>query len=181
MVQNEVPANIQDSDWAGFPGGELEAPRPRVLCAACRRRMRAGGSPEGGEAASETGRRVPICFQCYRADLARERALKAAGHLDTASVERFQTALPFEPVNRPRLEMLKAERSSVRASMAQGAARFEDRRRRAQLAARRAVQQVAARAVHMAIVEDRAREMAYAVHAAELQLPESWLPFVVSR
>jgi len=29
--------------------------------------------------------------------------------------------------------------------------------------------------------DDRAREMAAAIHAAELQLPESWLPFVVSQ
>jgi hypothetical protein len=28
---------------------------------------------------------------------------------------------------------------------------------------------------------DRQREIAAAIHAAELQLPESWLPFVVSR
>jgi hypothetical protein len=174
------PANIRDCDWAGFPGGELEAPRPRVLCAACRGRVHADAL-RGGGAPSEARRRLPICFQCYRADLARERALKAAGDLDTASVERFQTGLPFEPVNRPRLDMLKAERSTVRASMAQGAARFEERRRRAQFAARRALQQVAARGAGTATVEDRARDMAYAVHAAELQFPESWLPFVMSR
>jgi hypothetical protein len=28
---------------------------------------------------------------------------------------------------------------------------------------------------------DHAREMAAAIHAAELQLPESWIPFVVSQ
>jgi hypothetical protein len=113
----------------------------------------------------------------------RERALKVAGGLDTASAERFQTALPFEPVNRPRLEMLKVERSTLRAaSLSTGAGRYGDRRRRAQIAARHALQRIAAAlSLRQATRSEHAREMAAAIHAAELQLPESWLPFVVSR
>jgi hypothetical protein len=113
-----------------------------------------------------------LCFQCYRAELDRERALRAAGDLDTASSERFQSALPFEAVNTSRLERLRAERAASRVTMQAGAGRFVDRRRRAQIAARHALQQIAT---------GHYREMAAAVHAAELQLPESWLPFVVSR
>ena len=127
-----------------------------------------------------------LCFQCYRAEIDRDRALKAAGELDTASVERFQTALPFEPVNRPRLEMLKVERATARgATLATTSGKFADRRRQAQIAARHALQRIAATLPgsigDRRASADHAREMAAAIHAAELQLPESWLPFVVSR
>jgi hypothetical protein len=138
------------------------------------------------------GARPPhtLCFQCYRAELDRERALKAAADLDTASSERFQTALPFEPVNTFRLDRLRAERAASRVMMREGTGRFMDRRRQAQIAARHAFQQIAASlraptAPGPSSPELRRREqervMAAAFHAAELQLPESWLPFVVSR
>jgi hypothetical protein len=170
---SETPLTFRDSEWGRFPGGELEGKRPKVLCPGCRtslgrvlwtRQPARSGSVETG-----TSRR-PLCFQCYRAELDRGRALKAAGELDTASVERFQTILPFEPVNRPRLDILKAERSRARLTMARGVAPFEDRRRHAQIAARHALQRIAA-----------GPGGTDAIHAAELQLPESWLPFVVSR
>lgn len=123
------------------------------------------------------------CFQCYRAELERERSLGRAGELDTASVERFQSVLPFEPVNRARLHTLKAERAVSRTAMTDGVGRFVDRRRHAQIAARHALQRVAsgfpARAVARSPSQDGDRAWASAVHAAELQLPESWLPFVV--
>jgi len=123
-----------------------------------------------------------LCFQCYRAELDRERALQAAGDLDTASDARFQSQLPFEPVNRPRLEMLKAERSEARVASVQGIGQYVDKRRRAQIAARHALQQIAAglKARQLAPAME-AQLMASAAHAAELQLPEAWLPFVVSR
>src|SRR5438128_1863406 len=110
MVENtsQMPPNIKDSDWVGFPGGELEGKRPKALCPACREDVGGLWTRRSGHA--DRGRRT-LCFQCYRAEIDRDRALKAAGGLDTASVERFQTALPFEPVNRARLEMLKADRS----------------------------------------------------------------------
>ncbi len=118
-------------------------------------------------------------------ELDRQRALKAAGDLDTASDERFQNALPFEPVNRPRLEMLKAERAVSRTTMAQGLGRFDDKRRKAQISARHALQRIvagfAARTGTAGASVEANRAWACAVHAAEIQLPESWLPFVVSR
>jgi hypothetical protein len=139
-----------------------------------------------GNLTRTVGRRArPLCFQCYRAEIDRERALRAAGRLDTASPGRFQTALPFEPVNRPRLEMLKVERASARvASLATASGSYGDRRRRAQIAARHALQQVARSLVMRqknVAPHEQARQMAAAIHAAELQLPESWLPFVVSQ
>jgi hypothetical protein len=177
---------IRDADWVGFPGGELEGKRPKVMCPACRERigqaMAARRTPAGQQAAGGASR--ALCFQCYRAEIDRDRALKAAGELNTASVERFQTALPFEPVNRPRLDMLKVERlqATAQTTTQHGIVRFEDRRRRAQIAARHALQTIAAGlATRKATPADRAREIAYAIHAAELQLPDSWLPFVVSR
>jgi hypothetical protein len=165
-----VPVQVADKEWVTFPGGELEGERPRALCPACRAALAAGRPP----AAPRT-----LCFQCYRSDLDRQRALRAAADLDTASEARFQSQLPFEAVDVARLETLKVARAEVRQQRAGG---FEDRRRRAQIDARHALQSIAAnlRARGLASGE-RERQMADAVHAAELQLPEAWMPFVVSR
>jgi hypothetical protein len=153
-------SQVVDTEWITFPGGELQGKRPKVRCRACQ------ADPARAE-------RTPLCFQCYRAALDRERAIKAAGQLDTATDERFQSALPFEPVDRVRLEQLRALRASERASLQAGDGRFVDRRRHAQIAARHALQRIAECL--------DARSLAAATRAAELQLPEAWLPFVVSR
>src|SRR6185369_4087305 len=111
-----------------------------------------------------------LCFQCYRADLERERAMRAAGELDTASEESFQFQLPFEPVNRPRLQMLKAERADDRMRRPV----HEDKRRRAQIDARHALQRIAAGLHARSLAAaDRERIVFQAIHAAELQLPEA--------
>jgi hypothetical protein len=164
---NERNQQVTEEEWVSFSGGELQGKRPKALCSACRTK---------GHSAHA------LCFQCYRADVDRERALRASGQLDTASPARFQSALPFEPVNRPRLAALKAERAVARAMLQQGTGRFEERRRQAQIAARGALRRIDA-ALEARQVDPgmRQRIMASAVHAAELQLPESWLPFVVSR
>ncbi len=153
---------VVDPEWITFPGGELEGKRPKARCPACRAR------------GSHPGSRTPLCFQCYSAELDRESALKAAGEFGTASDERFQTTLPFEPVDMRRLKMLRIERAAERERMKVGAGRYVDKRRQAQIAARHALQQIAAG------VQTRGAAMA-AIHAAELQLPEAWIPFVVSR
>jgi hypothetical protein len=123
-----------------------------------------------------------LCFQCYRANLDRERAIRDAGRLDTASEERFQSQLPFEPVDKPRLEMLKVDRARAREAAVIGVGRFADKRRQAQIAARHALQTIAAglRARQVS-KSDADRELAMAIHAAELQLPDAWVPFVVAR
>jgi hypothetical protein len=151
-----------------------------VLCPACRERLRRaawrGGAIERPKA---------LCFQCYRAELDRQKALTAAARIDTASDERFQSLLPLEPVDRPRLDRLKAERAATRAGQSAGGG-FIERRRQAQIAARRALQSFTAglrmrmRTQKLDRVE-RDRLVLAAIRAAELQLPESWLPFVVSR
>src|SRR5262249_12572041 len=119
-------------EWVSFPGGELEGQRPQALRPACRDALRHAATTKG------RARRLPggrtLCFQCYRADLERDRALKAAGQLDTASDARFQSLLPFEPVNRPRLDALKADRAQARAATPTQT----DQRRRAQIGARHA-------------------------------------------
>jgi hypothetical protein len=120
-----------------------------------------------------------LCFECYRTGLNRERALKAAGELDTGSLARFQAGLPFEPVHRARLAWIKAERGAARARDL-AASPFAARRRQAQINARHALQRFAAGVGRLSTPERR-RGMSEALHAAELQLPESWLPFVVSR
>jgi len=160
-----------DDEWMTFPGGELEGKRPRRLCQACRDRLK-GRRPL----------RPALCFQCYRLDLDREKALKAAGELDTASDARFQGVLPLEPLNTGRLSMLKVERAAARSATRAGAGQFVDRRRQAQIAARHALQAIAAGIrLKPAPADTRDRLMAGAIHAAELQLPDAWLPFVVAR
>jgi len=106
----------------------------------------------------------------------------AAGQLDTASEARFQGVLPLEPVNRPRLEVLKAARTAERLAERSGVGQFADRRRQAQIAARHALQAIGAglRTTDPGAGLD-GQVMAAAIHAAELQLPDAWLPFVVSR
>jgi hypothetical protein len=119
-----------------------------------------------------------VCFQCYRAELERERAMGRAAALHTATEERFQCTLPFEPVNRARLERLRSERGQARATARLGGGAYAERRTKAQLAARRAIQQAVAdiRQHHRGPTVPRA--IAAIAHAAELQLPHSWLPFV---
>jgi hypothetical protein len=118
-----------------------------------------------------------LCFQCYRADLDRQRAIAAAGQLDTSSEARFQYQLPLEPIDRSRLDSLKAARGEARVASVQGIGAYIDKRRHAQIAARRALQAI------VSVLGPAERRTAFgdAIHAAELQLPESWLPFVVSR
>lgn len=178
---------IVSEEWVTFPGGELEGKRPKALCPTCREALkREAASPSHPSRPSSPSRLSspsrPLCFQCYRADLDRDRALKAAGELDTASDARFQCQLPFEPVNRARLDMLKAERFEARAAARQGVGQYVDRRRQAQIEARHALQAVAAglKARQLAPAA-QAQAMASAIHAAELQLPDAWLPYVVSR
>jgi hypothetical protein len=171
---------VQHDEWIGFPGGELEGKRPKALCPACREALKR----EAAQPIASQGSARPrlLCFQCYRAELERERALRAAGTLDTASEARFQFQLPFEPVNNARLAVLKAERADARAAASEGAGQYADKRRQAQIEARRALQTIAAGlhtrrlapALHACVMDA-------AIHAAELQLPEAWLPFVVSR
>ena len=159
-------------EWVTFPGGELEGTRPKALCPACREAFKREARPA----------RPTLCFQCYRVDLDRERALRAAGELDTASDARFQSQLPFEPVNRVRLDTLKAARIDARATASQGIGQYADKRRHAQIEARHALQAIAA-GLHARQLTPAAQTqaMASAIHAAELQLPDAWLPYVVSR
>jgi hypothetical protein len=170
MVHEE--AQTVGEEWVGFPGGELEGKRPKALCLTCREALRASRLSRPSRL---------LCFQCYRADLDRARALQAARNLDTASEARFQFQLPFEPVDRPRLQMLKVGRAAARATTSSDA-RFADRRRHAQIDARNALQRIAADVTSRRLAAaERDRAMAFAIRAAELQLPEAWLPFVVAR
>jgi len=171
---SQMPAH----EWVSFPGGELEGQRPRALCPACREALKAAAirpvdrRPSGGT----------LCFQCYRANLERERALREAGTINTASDARFQEQLPFEPINEGRLAMLKVERTTTRGAVLHGLEKFADRRRRAQMAARHALQSIlAVRPARTSASGVYDRSIAAALHAAELQLPESWLPFVIAR
>ncbi len=169
-----------DIGWTPFPGGELEGQRTRSLCPACRAK-RLSSAQETSVAAKPA-----LCFQCYRVEFERNRKIKAAGELDTASEARFQVALPFEPVNKPRLARLKTERERSRTQARISAGDYAERRRRAQIQARRALDRIFRGLKQRGQAgpgESMAREssIAAAVHAAELQLPESWLPFVVAR
>ena len=123
--------------------------------------------------------------------------MKAAGQLETASDARFQCTLPFDPVNTARLAALKAERAAARQARSQATERqaierqtieqCTDRRRQAQIAARHALRMIGdglrtrqtSASTRERSQRAAARTMVAAIHAAGLQLPESWLPFVV--
>lgn len=169
---------VLEKEWVSLQGGELEAPRPSVLCVPCREKLRA----RSANASPADPSSQPLCFACYRAGLERDRALRAAGMLDTASEARFQSALPFEPVNQPRLARLRQERAAARVVAQAGVGRYVDKRRQAQMAARHALERiVVGLRQRNAGAAEREQVLAGATHAAELQLPEAWLPFVVSR
>jgi hypothetical protein len=172
----ELP-EVAEQEWVTLPGGELEAARQRRLCPACRAAL-ACADPEE----LDVRRAGTLCFECHRIEARRQAALKAAGEVFTGSAERLQTGLPFEPVDRARLARLRAERVSAQASASRGTGRFADRRRHAQIGARRALGLLAAGLrAHRAMPAERSRVLAAAARAAELQLPDSWLPFVVGR
>ena len=122
-----------DIEWTPFPGGELEGQRPKALCPACRSKRAAAEQSAAGKQA--------LCFQCYRLELERNRRIKAAGELNTASDARFQASLPFEPVDTSRLTRLKVEREQARVQ-ARVSGDFVERRRRAQIAARHALARI---------------------------------------
>jgi hypothetical protein len=174
----ETPRNLQttDGEWVSFRGGELEGRRPKTLCRACRARLHRAGL----DRCAALPKALPLCFQCYRAELDREKALKAAGQLETASEARFQFTLPFDPVNKSRLRALKAVRANERAVLQSGMGRFADQRHRAQIKARHVLRMLEA-GLWNEQSSVRATMLAAAAHVAELQLPESWLPFVVGR
>jgi hypothetical protein len=171
---------VVTEEWVTFPGGELEGQRPKALCEACREALKRETATYGPSGSARRSRL--LCFDCYRADLARARALRDAGELDTASEARFQTQLPFEPVNHARLDSLKAARVEAREVASRGIGQYADKRRHAQLRARHALQTIAAELeARQLMPAAQAQTMASAIHAAELQLPEAWLPYVVSR
>ena len=162
-----------DHEWVTLPGGELEGRRPKTLCGPCRVRKAAGAPARA------------ICFECYRADRRRDEAITAASQFESNSEARWQDGLPFEPVNFPRLQRLKAERLAVRRQASVGMGRYAEKRRHAQIAARHALLRIAAglaaREVEPIARARVERHELDAIHAAELQLPDAWLPFVVAR
>ena len=175
-----------DREWVNLPGGELQAPRPTVLCRACRLKVQAHVSSNRSNPSKLSNdsnpSSQPLCFACYCASVERERALKAAGELNTASNERFQSSLPFEAVNHSRLARLRAERDASRIAAREGMGQYVDKRRQAQMAARHALERIVIglRERNASALECD-RVLSNAMHAAELQLPDAWLPFVVSR
>ena len=90
----------------------------------------------------------------------------------------FGRPLPFEPIDQlPRLQMLRLERAAERAAFADGRRPLAwTKRRQGAEITRRVTRSSGSRRAS----EARGVTLA-AIHAAELQLPEAWLPFVVSR
>ncbi|HEX7797161.1 MAG TPA: hypothetical protein VF456_22525 [Vicinamibacterales bacterium] len=175
-VHIKSTSQVVEREWVSFPGGELQAPRPTVLCPACRAKVQASSVKPARQS------NHPLCFACYRASMERERALKAAGELNTASEARFQSTLPFEPVNRSRLARLQSERAVSRVAARAGVGQYVDKRRQAQIAARSVLERIViGLRERNATSAERDRVLTTATHAAELQLPEAWLPFVMSR
>jgi hypothetical protein len=132
---------VVTDESVAFTSGKLERLRPKALCACCREALTREAVIYGPSGPFRRSR--VLCFQCYRADLERACAFKASGDLDTASEARFQAQRPFEPVNRQRLWMLKAERSEARAAASTGIGQYVDKQRLAQIKARHALQAIA--------------------------------------
>lgn len=175
----EHAPSVPESSWRPFPGGELEGLPSKALCPKCREAKRQGtpGRPSGQAA---------LCFQCHLVDLARNRALKAAGELNTASEARFQSSLPFEPVNRARLAQLKTERQHARVVERKGAGTYVEKRRRAQIEARHTLATIfqGLKQRRLATVGERVEVRPTGtspVRSSDLQLPASWLPFVAAQ
>jgi hypothetical protein len=122
-----------------------------------------------------------LCFECHRAERERLRSIRAAAELNTASEARFQDALPFEPVDQVRLERLRAERAADRVASATIAGASDTRRHRAIIAARRALDAAHGVGCVAGAKSPEGQAFMIAMHAAELQLPVAWIPFVVSR
>lgn len=167
--------DVTNSGWMPFPGGELEGKPPRALCPACRARQDAPTSSSA------------LCFQCYRVELERNRKLRAAADLDTASEARFQSALPFEPVDAPRLARLRVERQQARTAAREGAGLYIEKRRRAQIEARHTLARIVQGLRERRLADLPAAAGGGASAAAsirrggDLQLPEAWLPFVAAQ
>lgn len=170
---------IVEINWVRLPGGELEAPRPRARCVTCRAAIEQKPTGYAQRGAADGG---PACFVCYRAHVAHERRLKAAAQFAGTSSARFQEALPFSPVDRLQLERLRSERLAERRASATGMGRFADRRRGAQLAARRALQCIG-EGLRVRHLEPRPwyPHVASGERPSPQRVPESWLPHVVSQ
>jgi hypothetical protein len=169
---------LATDESVAFRSGELEGTRPRALCTSCREALKREAATYG----PFCRRSRLLCFHCYRADLERTCAVKASGELDTASEARFQAQLPFEPVNRSRLRMLKAERSEARAAASRGIGQYVEKQRLAQIKARYALQATAASPKARELTPaGQVRATVSAIHAAELQMADVWVPLVVSR
>ena len=175
----EHASSVPESSWRPFPGGELEGLSSKALCPKCRENAQRPGAdrpqPQGA-----------LCFQCYSLDLVRNRALSAAGELNTASEARFQSSLPFEPVNHARLTRLKAERQEARVTERKGAGIYVEKRRRAQIEARHALATIFQGLKQRRLASIGQRGEARSAGASptltgELQLPVSWLPFVAAQ
>jgi hypothetical protein len=123
-------------EWGTFPGGELDAPRPRAVCADCRDR-------------TDARERRPLCFACYRAHLTRERAIQ---QVLARTFEPFPADTPgADSVSEPVQPTLPALVSAVVPGNVRRFAAvprtaddprytlFTHRRRQAQIAARRAL------------------------------------------
>lgn len=157
--------HLAEREWVSFPGGELEAPRPKMRCRECRANRRTAASLA----------RKTLCFRCYRVELDRERGIAEAAQLNTASEIRFQTSLPFEPVDRVRLAQLRAARASARIAAAAGAGQYVDRRRRAQIAARHALERISTG------LRGRQAASTPQYRVERVDVPAAWLPFVAAR
>jgi hypothetical protein len=80
------------------------------------------------------------------------------------------------------LARLQSERAVSRISARSGVGQYVDKRRQAQIAARRVLERIViGLRERNATGAERDRALTTATHAAELQLPEAWLPFVMSR
>ena len=173
-MAHETRQTIQE-EWVTFPGGELEGKRPKALCQRAAR-PKSGSRHRAYHGAPGTSS-VVLPVLPGRVGAIEPCSCWSARHSIRGTL---QVQLPFEPVNEPRLAKLKWIAPSAQLRSSESAASSTSGVRHKSPHATRS-QMIAAGLRTRQLAGDNVRAMDMAIHAAELQLPESWLPFVVSR
>ena len=197
---------VSADEWVSFPGGELEGKRPRTRCPACREAIRRGrvGRPKPLCFAcyrAELDRRAIVqraLAAAGRLDAGSDARFQFQLPFEPVDHRRL------DALKADRQSARQAERRTRVGA-------YVDRRRHAQIAARHALRQIAVgfharqpavgekcverlegsvgrleeRRLEERRLEKRRLEknsaMAAVFDASDLQLPESWIPFVMSR
>ena len=203
--RSEQP-QVSADEWVSFPGGELEGKRPRTRCPACREAIRRGRADRPKPLCFACYRAALDRRAIVQRALAAAGRLDAGSDARFQFQLPFEPVdhRRLDALKADRQSARQAERQTRVGA-------YVDRRRHAQIAARHALRQIAVgfharqpavgekcversegsvgrleeRRLEERRLEKRRLEknsaMAAVFDAIDLQLPESWIPFVMSR